>query len=291
MNGLRRAGAGCILVFAALLAGSEEHGPGTAGATPADCQRAKFRVVVDVGHTVGVPGAMSARGVPEYTFNLRLGEEIRQALLAAGFDKAVLLVVAQPPPLGLVERARRANNGAADIFLSIHHDSVPDYLLETWEYNGQQNHFSDRFQGYAIFVSNDNADRAGSRKFASLLGRELQTRGLHYTPHYTLPLMKGRRRELVDAEAGVYRFDQLVVLRDTRMAAVLLEAGSIINRQEELELAGPDRRSQVSAAITAAVENFCALRSRQRTNGTVERLSRPSAPVHPVGAILPALAR
>jgi N-acetylmuramoyl-L-alanine amidase len=36
------------------------------------------------------------------------------------------------------------------------------------------------------------------------------------------------RRELVDAEVGVYRFDQLIVLRMTRMPAVLLEAGSII---------------------------------------------------------------
>jgi hypothetical protein len=43
----------------------------------------------------------------------------------------------------------------------------------------------------------------------------------------------GRRRAPLDA--GVYRYDQLVVLRST--PAVLLEAGSIVNRQEELELA------------------------------------------------------
>ena len=42
----------------------------TAKPAAASCQRATFRVVVDVGHTVAVPGAMSARGVPEYAFNL-----------------------------------------------------------------------------------------------------------------------------------------------------------------------------------------------------------------------------
>jgi N-acetylmuramoyl-L-alanine amidase len=74
--------------------------------------------------------------------------------------------------------------------------------------------------------------------------------------------MGHRRRILVDAEAGVYRYDQLIVLRATRMPAVLLEAGSIVNRQEELELATPERRSLTSAAIVAAVENFCAVRAR-----------------------------
>jgi len=95
-----------------------------------------------------------------------------------------------------------------------------------------------------------------------LLGRELESRGLHYTPHYTLALMGHRRRILVDAEAGVYRYDQLIVLRQTRMPAVLLEAGSIVNRQEELELGTPERRSLTSAAIVAAVENFCTVRTR-----------------------------
>ena len=81
---------------------------------------------------------------------------------------------------------------------------------------------------------------------------------MHYTPHYTLPLMGHRRRELLDADAGVYRYDQLIVLRMTRMPAVLLEAGSIVNRPEELELASPERRTLTSAAIVAAVEDFCA---------------------------------
>jgi N-acetylmuramoyl-L-alanine amidase len=46
-------------------------------------------------------------------------------------------------------------------------------------------------------------------------------------------MMGHRRRKLVDATAGVYRYDQLIVLRRTRMPAVLLEAGSIVDRQEE----------------------------------------------------------
>jgi N-acetylmuramoyl-L-alanine amidase len=65
----------------------------------------------------------------------------------------------------------------------------------------------------------------------------LERRSLYYTPHY-------------------------IVLRRTSMPAVLLEAGSIVNRQEELELGTPERRSLTSAAIVAAAANFCAARAR-----------------------------
>jgi hypothetical protein len=144
---------------------------------------------------------------------------------------------------------------------AIHHDSVPDNLKETWQYEGKNYSYSDRFSGYAIFVSNDNADRAASLAFGHSLGQELQKHGLHYTPHYTLPLMGRYRQELIDEEAGVYRYDHLV-LHSAHMPAVLLEAGSIINRQEELELATPKRRLMVAKAVTASVEEFCASRGQ-----------------------------
>ena len=251
----------------------------------ASCERAGFRVVVDVGHTAEVPGADSARGVTEYTFNLRLADEIEQALVNAGFDKAVRLITATAPWQGLVERADRANKMRADLFISIHHDSVPDYLIETWDYEGQQHQFSDRFTGYAIFISNDNADRQGSLQFGGLLGKELQARRLHYTPHYTLPLMGKYRHALLDPAAGVYRYDQLIVLRNTEMPAVLLEAGSIVNRQEELELASPERRAVVSAAVAAAVEDFCAARSNDQH---AKRLPAPNTVATPSRASPPA---
>lgn len=250
-----------LVASASQVVRAEDHRRATEVTSDA-CPRSTFRVVVDVGHTVNVPGAMSARGIAEYAFNLQLARDISQGLLDAGFQQTVLLITATAPWRGLVERAARANSMHANLFIAIHHNSVPDNLLQNWEYVGQKNQFNDNYPGYAIFISNENADPAGSLQFGSLLGRELESRGLHYTPHYTLALMGHRRRILVDAEAGVYRYDQLIVLRQTRMPAVLLEAGSIVNRQEELELGTPERRSLTSTAIVAAVENFCAARAR-----------------------------
>jgi N-acetylmuramoyl-L-alanine amidase len=275
VSGLRHAGAVASALLAIVLvtadhtiARGEQPAPMAPATTapsappPDHCRAANFRVVLDVGHTVDVPGAMSARGVTEYAFNLQLAQQAKQALLDAGFNETTLLITTTAPWRGLFERAQRANNLHADLFIAIHHDSVPDNLLQTWQYAGQEQHYNDDYPGYAIFISNDNADRAGSLQFGGFLGKELQARGLQYTPHYTLPLMGHRRRELVDAKAGVYRYDQLIVLRATRMPAVLLEAGSIVNRQEELQLASPERRTLTSAAIVAAVEDFCTARAK-----------------------------
>jgi N-acetylmuramoyl-L-alanine amidase len=67
--------------------------PGEAGA----CPRSAFHVIVDVGHGVASPGADSARGVTEYSFNLGLADVIKQARVDAGFDNTVRMITATRP--------------------------------------------------------------------------------------------------------------------------------------------------------------------------------------------------
>ena len=239
------------------------------------CDRASFHAVVDVGHSEKSGGARSARGATEYEFNLRLATQIVQALLDQGFAKTTLLITEDPKRSGLLKRVERANKMGADLFLSIHHDSVPKQFIEKWEYEGGQHIFSDRFPGHSNFISNDNPDRAGSLLFGQLIGRELKARDLQYAPHYVEPFMGNRRRVLVDADAGVYRYDQLVVLRMTRMPAVLLEAGSIIHRDEELKLLAPERRALITESVANAVVAFCT--QRPKPNATVARTSKANA--------------
>jgi N-acetylmuramoyl-L-alanine amidase len=250
---------------------------GAAKPAAATCDRAAFRLVLDVGHTDQVPGAKSARGLREFDFNLRLAKLIEQQLIDAGFTKTVLLVTDGPALQSLARRVARANAARADLLLSIHHDSVPDSMLEKWDYNGEPHFFSDRFKGHSLFVSYENSDRKGSLRFARLLGLALKSRGLQYTPHYTEKIMGRRRRELLDPEAGVYRYDQLVVLRYPHMPAVLLEAGSIINRDEELLMGTPEHQAVVAAAAVEALEGFC----QERKPAKSDRIARPNAPAKP----------
>lgn len=228
--------------------------------SPASCETPKFRIVVDVGHTPESYGALSARNDPEFGFNFRLARLITAKLKAEGFAAARLLVTDGKARQSLVKRVSAANDDRADLFLSIHHDSVPDTLLETWEFDGAKSHFSDRFSGHSLFVSQQNPHFAASLRLARMIGAQLKEHGLNYARQYTLPVMGRYRRPLLDRDVGVYRYDGLVVLSQTRSAAVLLEAGSIINRDEEMALNSPERQETIAGAVAAAMGTFCGKR-------------------------------
>jgi N-acetylmuramoyl-L-alanine amidase len=252
-----------ILAALAVPALGQNAAPVSKSPAPA-CDHARFRPLIDVGHTLEEPGAISARGVPEYDFNLRLALHIERALREGGFTKTALVIVDGKAQPSLVKRVGRANRQGGDLFLSIHHDSVPEKLIEKWMVEGTERNFSDRFRGHSMFVSAENPQLKASLQFGHLLGKELKERGLQYTPHYTDKIMGNRMRQLIDKEAGVYRFDQLYVLKNTAMPALLLEAGSIINRDEELLMASVEQQEKIAGAVRSAVEAFCAIRTPRR---------------------------
>src|SRR5260370_41090986 len=107
MGGLRQAAIKLRLILAIALVATAaqivraQDSQRATEARPDACPRSAFRVVVDVGHTVDVPCAMSARGMAEYAFHLRLAREIGQGLLGAGCQQTVLLIPATAPLRGL----------------------------------------------------------------------------------------------------------------------------------------------------------------------------------------------
>ena len=221
------------------------------------CDPARFRIVLDVGHTAESEGATSSRNVSEFVFNLRLARRIEEKLKAEGFAQTRLLLTEGKARRSLVRRVAAANDLQANLFLSIHHDSVPNKFLEDWEFEGKKSRFSDRFSGYSVFVSRSNPDFKTSLAFAELIGKEMKAQGLDYARQYSQAIMGRHQRPLLNKETGVYRYDELIVLRKTQMAAVLLEAGSIINRDEELRMSSPEHRNIISSGVAAAVKEFC----------------------------------
>jgi len=91
--------------------------------------------------------------------------------------------------------------------------------------------------------------------------------GLKFTTHHdelTNTAKYGRIAPLVDRGRGIYdAYDNLAVLYESRMPAVLFEAGMIVNRGEEQVLSSPARRATVAKAVAGAVERFCAVRVPQ----------------------------
>jgi len=174
----------------------KHHGPKLAALTPepfirelaakhspsnsvAGCTPAKFRIVLDVGHTAESEGAISARNVAEFVFNLHLAQRIVEKLKADGFTETRLLVTEGKAKPSLFKRVAAANDLGANLFLSIHHDSVPDNMLEAWDFNGKKSHFSDRFSGYSVWVSRDNPQFRTSLSFAELIGKQHDIMKLH----------------------------------------------------------------------------------------------------------------
>jgi N-acetylmuramoyl-L-alanine amidase len=231
-------------------------GAGTSFAAAPACAPGKFKIVLDVGHTATSPGATSARGATEYSFNLRLARRIEQELRDGGFVRTTVLITQGDRRVQLFRRSKRANAIAPDLLLSIHHDSVPQSYLETWTHEGVQRSYSDRFSGFSVFISRDMPKAKASFAFAKLLSTELVNRDLHFTLHYA-DTIRSESRVLLDRSLGVYAFDELVVLYKSKAPAVLFEAGLIVNRDDELLLASTERQSTIAAAVHAAVATFC----------------------------------
>src|SRR5450631_4898187 len=108
-------------------------------------------VAIDIGHSKSNPGAMSARGKPEFEFNLALAEAIRQEL--ASRHVRTLLIGEDGTMEELPKRTAAAAMGGATFFLSVHHDSAQPRYLETWDWDGVEQRFTDRFSGFSLFVS------------------------------------------------------------------------------------------------------------------------------------------
>ena len=237
-------------------------GPVVALAQPVDgCGPGRFKVALDVGHTLSQPGATSARGRTEFEFNQRLARAVHAALAARGITAVLIGEAGGPMPL--VQRTRLAQAAGASLFLSLHHDSVQPQYLSTWVVDGQVRSYSDVFRGYSVFVSQAGGQPQNSLRFAALLGSGLRGAGFAPSTHHAEPI-PGEGRPVVDARLGIMRFDGLAVLRTASMPAVLLEAGIIVNRVEEEALMSTISTNRLVAAVAGATQEYCAIISSRR---------------------------
>lgn len=213
-----------------------------------------YTVAIDVGHTRSSPGAISVTGIPEYEFNLRLAKKLEETLKATNRDSGPTIlpfIISSEKPMTLFARTKIAAGRNADLFISIHHDSAQDQYLEEREVNGQEQRFTEKFSGYSVFVSRKNARYEESLDLAKRIGRELQ-RYFHFAQHHHEKIA-GENRPYADEEAGVYAFDDLVVLKTASMPAVLVECGVIVNPKEEKELLTDARQVTTVAAIVRGI--------------------------------------
>ena len=206
-------------------------------------------VAIDVGHFIEEPGATSARGRPELDFNRDLAAEIEAVARSRGLTT---MLVGYDGFMSQLTRRTAAAVGT-DFFLSVHHDSVQPYLIETWEYDSVGRWFSDLHSGFSLFVSRKNPALKRSLACASAIGAAL--RGAGFSPSlYHAEAIPGENKPFADKANGVHYYDNLIVLKTARTPAVLLEAGVILNRDEELRMRSEEVRRRIAGAVAQGLE-------------------------------------
>ena len=67
-----------------------------------------------------------------------------------------------------------------------------------------------------------------------------------------------------DYSRGIYKYNKLVVLKDTDMPAVLFECGIIKNRNEEVQLSNSKYQQKLVDTLFHAIENYFGLRKKNK---------------------------
>jgi N-acetylmuramoyl-L-alanine amidase len=137
---------------------------------------------------------------------------------------------------------RTRDAAGADLFVSIHHDSVRLSQLPN----------AGRRAGFSLFVSRRNPHTGKSLACASAIGSEM--RGAGFTPsRYHADPVLGEDRPFADEENGVHFYDNLAVAHTARMPSVLFEAGVIVNPAEDARMRDPKIHARIAQAIARGV--------------------------------------
>lgn len=207
-------------------------------------------IALDVGHSLNVPGAISALGDSEFSYNQGMAYAISKQLANNG--NKVNLIGYQGNISKLSDRTALAIGN--DLFISIHHDSVHEDDLTNWNYNGQKLRFNDNVRGFSIFVSTKNTNLQQSLFCASKVAESLLEVG--FIPnYYHNTTTKNKKRDLFFKNKPVYQYDNLAVLRSATMPAILIEAGVIINRYEAKWIAQEEVKTAFSKAVATGIKD------------------------------------
>jgi len=191
-------------------------------------------VAVDVGHYAAEPGVISASGRPEFEYNLDLSQRVKADLEALGLK--VRLIGERGDYAVLHYRTRDA--AGADLFLSIHHDSVKERLLPR----------AAEFSGFSLFVSRGNGHVDRSLACASAIGARMRASG--FAPsRYHADAVLGENRPFADEANGVHYYDNLAVGKTATMPSVLFEAGVIVNPAEDARMRDPLVQARIARAV------------------------------------------
>ncbi len=223
-------------------------------------------VVLDPGHGGPFPhdGAHGAKGLVEKSIALQIAKRLREQLEAAG---ATVLLTREDDAadVSLADRARFANEANADLFVSIHcnsmatrHDravtrGVESYFLSPDPTDAEAKLLAELENGGPTAVPVPKTGNAVSGLLADLaLGQARNdSAALAETLHHSLVKRTG-------APSRGLRQAPFLVLSATRMPSALIEVGFISHPGEGRLLAKEAYQDKIAEALAQGVRDFAA---------------------------------
>jgi N-acetylmuramoyl-L-alanine amidase len=226
------------------------------------------KLVIDPGHGGVDPGAQTASGLLEKAVTLDLAHRLRPLLERAGFE--VALTRETDATVSLKQRAQFAKGERADLFVSIHVNSIPDpecRAVETYyvgpagdtraeQLAGAEN----RESGYSLadfrrLVEGiyTHVRRAESKKLAEAVHRELVA-------------------QLESANPGIrdngVKSAPFLVLVATESPGILAEVSCLSSEDEARRLADPGYRQRIAWGLFQGIRGYAEQRNRLARAGS-----------------------
>ncbi len=252
----------------------------------------QFVVVLDAGHGGKDPGAIgSKRSNNEKTINLNVVKDIGQLLQANCPDIKVLYTRKTDVFVPLDQRANIANKAKADLFISVHVNSLPKNAKKA---KGVQSYtLTLRTAGTNLEVEKREnsviqfeADGASKYSFANPNSAEsdimfelMQDRDMKESVAFAEMAQKEMVRTGGRNDMGVLQAN-LAVLRLTYMPSVLLEIGYISTPAEEAFLITRSGQQTIARSIYNAIRKY----KNRHNRGSVEPVAKQTVtqPAEPV---------
>ena len=258
-------------------------------ALPSLCPRAEaqsYTVVIDPGHGGRDPGAIGRKG-KEKNINLNVALKLGNLIKNNCKDVKVVYTRSTDVFVALDRRAQIANNAKADLFISIHTNSLPKGRIargtETYTlglHRTDDNLEVAKKENSVILIESDYEQRyAGFNPNSSesyIIFEFLQDKNMEKSVQLATQIQRQFKNTAKRIDKGVHQAGFLV-LRETTMPGVLVELGYISTPDEEKYLLTESGTSALAKSIYQAFVNY----RNKHTNTSAKDMAAlpPAAPI------------
>jgi N-acetylmuramoyl-L-alanine amidase len=216
-------------------------------------------VAIDPGHGGQDPGAIGPGGTYEKHVVLAISRELARQINATPGMRAYL-VRERDEYVELTQRARRARQAGADMFVSIHADAAHNrnaygssvYTLSTRGASSQQARWLADRENASDLVGGVRLERD---VLSNVLLDLAQSGHMKASQEAAGHVLEGLRSVGKTHKAQV-EYANFSVLRNADMPAMLVETGFISNAEEEKRLKDPAHQRRLAEAVLKGIDSF-----------------------------------